>query len=121
MEPLCLGKPGDPGRSGRDNRLFVEAVLWIARTGSPWRDLPPSLGHWNSVFTRFRDWAKADIWKRLFDAVSDDPDMEYAMVDAGIVKVPRPRTGRARPESTSGRAKLQQANCLGVTSLLKSL
>jgi transposase len=36
MQPLCLGKPGDPGRSGKDNRLFVEAVLWIARTGSPW-------------------------------------------------------------------------------------
>ena len=68
MEPHCLGKPGDPGRSGKDNRLFVEAVLWIARTGSPWRDLPPSLGHWNSVFTRFRDWVKADVWRRLFDA-----------------------------------------------------
>jgi hypothetical protein len=50
MEPLCLGKSSDPGRSGKDNRVFVEAVLWIARTGSPWRDLPPSFGHWNSVF-----------------------------------------------------------------------
>ena len=66
MEPLCLGKPSDPGRSGRDNRLFVEAVLWIARTGSPWRDLPYAFGHWNSVYTRFRDWVKADVWKRLF-------------------------------------------------------
>src|SRR5882757_5052298 len=68
MEPLCLGKPSDPGRSGKDNRLFVEAVLWIARTGSPWRDLPPSFGHWNSTFTRFRDWAKAGVFERLFDA-----------------------------------------------------
>src|SRR3954447_1211356 len=89
MEPLCLGKPGDPGRSGKDNRLFVEAVLWIVRTGSPWRDLPPSFGNWNSVFTRFRDWVKADVWQRLFDAVSDDPDLEYALVDATIVKVHR--------------------------------
>ena len=89
MESLCLGKPGDPGRSGKDNRRFVEAVLWIVRTGSPWRDLPPSFGHWNSVFTRFRDWVKADVFKRLFDAVSDNPDMEYAMVDATIVKVHR--------------------------------
>src|SRR6266508_2289051 len=72
MEPLCLGKPGDPGRSGKDNRRFVEAVLWIARTGSPWRDLPRAFGHWNSVYTRFRDWVKADVWKRLFDAVSDE-------------------------------------------------
>jgi transposase len=79
MEPHCLGKPGDPGRSGKNNRLFVEAVLWIARTGSPWRDLPAAFGHWNSV-TRFRDWAKADVQKRLIGAVSDDPDMEYAMV-----------------------------------------
>src|SRR3954452_19954881 len=70
IEQLCLGKPGDPGRSGKDNRLFVEAVLWIVRTGSPWRDLPSSLGNWSSVYTRFRDWVKADVWKRLFEAVS---------------------------------------------------
>ena len=85
-DPLA---PSDPGRSGKNNRLFVEAVLWIARTGSPWRDLPAAFGHWNSIFTRFRDWAKADVWKRLFEAVSDDPDMEYAMIDATIVKVHR--------------------------------
>jgi transposase len=85
MEPRCLGKPGDPGRSGKDNRLVVEAVLWIARTGSPWRDLPLSFGHWNSIFTRFRDWVKADVWQRLFDAVSDEPDLEYALVDATLV------------------------------------
>ena len=79
MESHCRGKKSDPGRSGKDNRRFVEAVLWIARTGSPWRDLPAEFGHWNTVFKRFRDWVKADVFKRLFDAVSDDPDMEYAM------------------------------------------
>jgi transposase len=84
------------------NRLFVEAVLWIARTGSPWRDLPHPFGHWNSVYTRFRDWVKADVWKRLFEAASDEPDMEYAMVDATIVKVHRHGQGakgglKARP------------------------
>ena len=70
-------------------RRFVEAVLWVARTGSPWRDLPAEFGPWNSVFKRFRDWVKAGVFKRLFDAVSDDPDMEYAMVDATIVRVHR--------------------------------
>ncbi len=89
MEPVCLGKPADPGRTGGNNRLFVEVVLWIARTGSPLRDLPLLFGKWNTVFKRFRDWVKADVFKRLFDAVADDPDMEYAMVDATIVKVHR--------------------------------
>ena len=82
MEPHCLGKPTDPGRSGSDNRRFVEAVLWIARTGSPWRDLPACLGKWNSVFKRYRDWVKAGVFVRLFEACSDEPDMEYAMIDA---------------------------------------
>jgi transposase len=104
MEPHCLGKKSDPGRSGADNRRFVEAVLWIARTGSPWRDLPPLFGLWNTVFKRYRDWVKADVFKRLFDAASDQPDMEYAMVDATIVKVHRHGQGtkgglRARPSA----------------------
>jgi len=89
MEPHCLGKPSDPGRTGADGRLFLEAVLWIARTSSPWRDLPQAFGKWNTVFKRYRDWVKADVFKRIFDAVSDDPDMEYVMVDATIVKVHR--------------------------------
>jgi transposase len=89
MEPHCLGKQTDPGRNGSDNRRFVEAVLWIVRTGSPWRDLPPLFGKWNTVFKRYRDWVKADVFKRLFDACSEEPDMEYAMVDATIVKVHR--------------------------------
>ena len=93
VEPLCLGKPTDPGRSGADNRLFLEAVLWIARTGSPWRDLPPTFGNWNTVFKRYRDWVKAGVFRRIFDAVSDDPDMEFDMVDATIVKVHRNAQG----------------------------
>ena len=89
MEPHCLGKPTDPGRSGSNNRLFVEAVLWKARTGSPWRDLPAEFGNWNTVYRRFRDWSQAGVFERLFCAVSDEPDMEYAMIDATIVPVHR--------------------------------
>ncbi|MCW6512732.1 IS5 family transposase [Lichenifustis flavocetrariae] len=102
MEPHCLGKPSDPGRSGADNRRFLEAILWIARTGSSWRDLPTLFGNWNTVFKRFRDWVKADVFKRLFDAVSNEPDMEYAMVDATIVKVHR--HGQGAKGGPSGQA-----------------
>ena len=100
MAPHCLGKPGDAVRRGTDKRLFVEAVLWIVRTGSPWRDLPEEFGKCNTVFKRFRDWVKADIWQKLFDAVSGQPDMQYAMADATIVKVHRHGQGavlKARP------------------------
>ncbi|TAN19193.1 MAG: IS5 family transposase [Rhizobiaceae bacterium] len=107
MEPHCLGKPTDPGRSGGDNRRFIEAVLWVVRTGSPWRDLPTFFGNWNTVFKRYRDWVKADVFIRLFEACSDAPDMEYAMVDATIVKVHRHGQGaKGGPQSQAiGRSK----------------
>ena len=90
---LLPGKVGDPGRSGSDNRLFVEAVLWIARTGSPWRDLPASFGQWNSVFKRFRRWAVGGVFERLFHALRDDPDFEYVIADGTIIRVHQKGTG----------------------------
>ncbi len=80
MEPHCLGKKSDPGRTG-DGRLFLEAVLWIARTGAPWRDRPETFGNWNSVFIRFRYWVQRDVFKSLFGAVSDNPDMVSTPVE----------------------------------------
>ncbi|MBY3332482.1 IS5 family transposase [Rhizobium laguerreae] len=107
MEPHCHGKPSDPGRSGSNNRLFIEAVLWIVRTGSPWRDLPTAFGNWNTIYKRYRDWVKADVFTRLFEVCSDEPDMEYAMVDATIVKVHRHGQGsKGGPQSQAiGRSK----------------
>ena len=94
MAPHLPGKPGDPGRSGADNRLFVEAVLWLARTGSPWRDLPGSFGNWNSVFVRFSRWSKDGVWDRLFAAMADDPDFEYIMIDSTIVRAHQHAAGK---------------------------
>ena len=84
---LLPGKPGDPGRSAADNRLFLEAVLWIVRTGAPWRDLHERFGNWNSVFRRFRRWALKGVFESLFKTLSDDPDFEYVMIDGTIVRV----------------------------------
>lgn len=102
MSAHIIGDERTRGSSGRDNRMFVEAVLWIVRTGSPWRDLPSFFGRWNTVFKRYRDWVRADVFARLFEACSDEPDLEYAMVDATIVKVHRHGQGskgglKARP------------------------
>ena len=80
---LLPGKDGDPGRSARDNREFLEAVLWIARTGAPWRDLPDEFGLWNSVFQRFRRWAQ----KGVFEQLSVDADFEYVLIDGTIVRL----------------------------------
>ena len=89
MEPYSLGKAGDPGGTGSDGRLFVEAVLWIARTGSPWRDMPEKFGEWNATYQRFRRWKRRGVFKRMFEAASSDADLEYAMIDGTIVKVHR--------------------------------
>src|SRR5271156_2138467 len=86
MSPLIIGRPDQKGSTGRDNRMFVEGVLWIVRTGSPWRDLPEAFGDWNSVFRRFSRWSAKGVWWRIFEAMSDDPDFEYLIVDSTIVR-----------------------------------
>ena len=86
IEHLCVGKPGDRDGTGADNRMFVEAVLWIARAGTPWRDLPGIFGKWNSVFVRFNRWSEGGVWQRIFAALSDDPDFEYLILDSTIVR-----------------------------------
>ncbi len=86
IKDLVPGKGSDRGVTGRDNRLFVEAVLWVARTGAPWRDVPAELGNWNSTFRRFSRWSKAAVWESLFKALADDPDFEYVILDATIVR-----------------------------------
>src|SRR3954449_4381446 len=90
---LVPGKVGDPGRSGADNRLFVEAVLWIVRVGAPWRDLPKDFGKWNSVFQRFRRWVRSGVFDQMFEALSADADFEYVIVDGTIVRVHQHGTG----------------------------
>ena len=87
IAPLVPGKVEDAGRSGADNRRFVEAVLWIVRVGAPWRDLPKDFGKWNSVFQRFRRWVRSGVFDQLFEALSTDADFEYVIVDGTIVRV----------------------------------
>ncbi len=93
IEGLVPGKASDRGVTGRDNQLFVEAVLWIARTGAPWRDLPAEAGNWISTLQRFSRWSKAGVWENLFKALADDPDFEYVILDSTIVRAPQHAAG----------------------------
>jgi transposase len=86
IKDLLPGKKGDAGRTAKDNRKFIDAVLWVARTGSHWRELPASFGKWNSVFQRYNRWSGKGVWESLFKALSDDPDFEFVMMDATIVR-----------------------------------
>ena len=70
VAPLLPGKASDGGVTAGDNRLFLEAVLWRVRTGLPWRGLPTAFGRWNSAFQRFRRWARAGVFERLFERLS---------------------------------------------------
>ncbi len=86
IKPHLPGQRGDAGRTAGNNRRFVDAVLWIVRTGSPWRDLPDGFGPWYSVYTRFWRWSRAGVWESFFKALADDPDFEYIMLDSTIVR-----------------------------------
>jgi transposase len=106
---LLPGKASDSGVTAKDNRLFLEAVLWRVRTGSPWRDLPSGFGKWNSVFQRFRRWVRAGVFDRVFERVSDEPDFEYALIDGTIVTAHQKASGakgglRIRPSAARAAA-----------------
>ena len=96
MVPHLIGDDRSRGTSGRDNRMFVEAVLWIVRTGAPWRDLPDVFGSWNSAFRRFSRWSAKGVWHRIFEAMSGDEDFEYLIADSTIVPTHQSAAGAKR-------------------------
>jgi transposase len=101
VAPLLPGKASDRGVTAKDNRLFLEAVLWRVRTGLPWRDLPSEFGNWNSIFQRFRRWVRAGVFERIFERLSGQPDFEYVLIDGTIV------TAHQKASGAKGGAKIR--------------
>jgi putative transposase len=96
------------GRRGKDDRRFIEGVLWIHRTGAPWRDLPDDFGPWSTVFNRFDRWSKHGKWTRLFKALQSDIDDEWSSLDATIVRAHQHAAGgKGGPRSTRSGARVE--------------
>jgi transposase len=104
VQDLLPGRPGQPGWVAADNRRFLDAVLWIARTGAPWRDLPERLGNWNSAWRRFDRWARKGTWKAAFEALQD-PDLEWLILDSTVI--------RAHPCAAGAKKKWAAAGARG--------
>ena len=95
IAPYLPGQRGQWGGIAKDNRNFINAVFWILRTGSPWRDLPPDYGKWKTVHQRFIRWRKNGIWESLLELLIDNPNYEWLMIDASHIKV-HPHAAGAR-------------------------
>jgi len=107
IKDLLPGKATDPGVTARDNRLFIDAVLWIAKTGAAWRDLPERFGNWNSVWKRFSRWAQKGRWRKIFDHLQD-PDLEWLILDSTVVRAHQHAAG-AEKKSTVGAGRRKRA------------
>ena len=114
LAPLLPGKEGDRGRTAQSNRRFLDAVLYVAKTGCPWRDLPPSLGNWNSTWRRFDRWARKGVWKRIFDALAC-PEAEWLLIDSTSVKAHQNAAGaQKRGTRTRRRRPVKPSDALAV-------
>ena len=88
------------GRNAKPHRPIVEAMIWILRTGAPWRDLPSSYGPWQSVYTRFSRWSASGVFASLFEALAREHDGESYLIDATIVRAHQDASGAAKKGGT---------------------
>ena len=100
---LLPGRPGQTGWTAKDSRLSLDAVLWWAKAGVPWRDLPERFGNWNSVARRFSRWAQKGVWQKVFEALQD-PDLEWLILDSTIIRA-HPHAAGAKKGRTAKAAR----------------
>ena len=107
IKDLLPGRNGTVGVTAKDNRRFVEAVIFRYRAGTPWRDLPERFGDWKNIYNRFNRWSKVGVWERMFRHLSKDRDNEYAMLDSSAVRAHQHSAGAKKNEGdqTIGRSR----------------
>ena len=104
IKDLLPGREGHVGATAKNNRLFVEAVLYRYRAGIPWRDLPDRFGDWKQVHTRNTRWAASGVWERVFKVLAADADNEYAMIDSTIVRAHQHSAGARKKTAATRRS-----------------
>ncbi len=109
IKELLPGRPGHVGVAAKNNRLFVEAVLYRYRAGLPWRDLPERFGGWKKVPTRFGRWAKSGVWERVFQHLAGEADNEHAMLDSTIVRAHQHSAGAIKKAAATRRSGAAEA------------
>ena len=108
IEQRLPGREGTRGVTAKDNRLFLNAVLYVAKTGIPWRDLPERFGNWNSVWRRFDRWCAAGVWQKLADALGDT-DLEELLLDSTTIKAHPSASGSRKQPSEKKRPRTSAA------------
>jgi transposase len=108
IEGFLPGRAGDPGVTAKDNRGFVNAVLWIAKTGAPWRDLLERFGKWNSVWKRFDRWSGKGVWHRVFEELKD-PDLEWLILDSTVIRAHQHAAGAVKKGAPTKRWAAREA------------
>jgi transposase len=120
IAPLLPPEVGRAARPAKSNRMMVEAMVWILRTGAPWRDLPKHFGPWKSVYTRFRRWTQQGIWTQVLEKLSEQQDRESYLIDATIVRAHQDATGAKKggrkPSVTPEEARPQRFTLLWTPS-----
>src|SRR6516165_1760893 len=115
IKDLLPGQPGQHGGVARDNRRFLDAVLWIARTGAAWADLPERLGNANSQWRRFDRWAKAGRWDPILTALRD-PDLDVLIMDSTAVRAHSCAAGAKKSGTGLAARTIKRLAAAGVAS-----
>ena len=104
LSPLLPGQEQSPGTTAKNTRLFGEAVLWRARCGASWRDLPGErFGPWHPGYARFRRWRQAGGWPRVLDQVQNASGLPRLRVDSTTVRAHQAAAGAKKKTAPAGR------------------